>query len=72
MKIKEIVSIYMELRNQNQSVEDAASETMSRCSIDESGLVDAFNVAQLDLSQTEQEADVIREHRNELLSHFKS
>jgi len=71
MNMNETVRIYTELRKV-RSVADAASETMSQCSIAPSLLVDAFNAAQLDLSRTNQEATVIHEHRNELLSHFNA
>ncbi|TWU40044.1 hypothetical protein Q31b_33880 [Novipirellula aureliae] len=69
--VKEVVDIYMALRDE-YFVTKAAAETMDRCSVTPSLLVDAFNAKILDLSRPSEEADAIHGYRNELLSHFTS
>jgi len=70
-QINEVVSFYLNAWK-SSSVADAATQTIAHFAITPSLLVDAFNAAQLDLSRPDAEAEVIRTHRNELLSHFKS
>jgi hypothetical protein len=67
----DIVNTYMEIRT-SASIQDATAATIERFSVSPSLLVDAFNAAQLDMSRPEKEAELIRKHRNELLSLFSS
>lgn len=69
-QINEVVSFYL-IARECSSVADAATQTIPQFTITPALLVDAFNAAQLDLSRPDAEAEVIRAHRNELLSHFK-
>jgi hypothetical protein len=69
--VNEVVAFYTSAR-QSSSVADAATLTLRQFGITPSLLVDAFNAAQLDLSRPDAEAEVIRSHRNELLSHFNT
>ncbi len=71
MKVAEVVTIYTNHRKKLE-VAEAASTTISQCSISPSLLVDAFNAAILDLSRSDEEAAIVHAHRNELLSHFNS
>lgn len=69
MCVNNVVNTYLQLRH-HSSVADASVSTIARFSINPSLLVDAFNAAQLDLSRTDEEAEVIRNCRNELLAHY--
>jgi len=69
MTVDEVVNIYMTFRK-TLSVSDAADSTINQLSITPPSLVDAFNAAQLDLTRSNEEAEVIRDYRNELLTHF--
>ena len=69
--VDDIVAFYMNARK-NASTADAATQTIERFSITGALLVDAFNAAHLDLTRSDAEAEMIRAHRNELLSHFST
>ena len=71
MTVREVVDTYMAIRADLGPAE-AASHTMDRCSVTPSQLVDAFNAQILDLSRPSEDADLIHQYRNELLSHFNS
>jgi len=69
--VNDVVAFYMSARN-TASVSNAATQTIERFPITPALLVDAFNAAHLDFSRSEAEAETIRAHRNELLSHFNN
>lgn len=71
MTVREVINTYLAFRT-GLGVAEAASQTTTGCSVTPSQLVDAFNAGILDLSRTSEDAELIRQHRNELLSHFNS
>ncbi len=71
MSTNDIVDRYMHLRD-TSSVAEATSETIKQLSITPSDLVDSFNAVQFDFHRSNEEAEIIRDHRNELLSHFRN
>jgi len=69
--VSEVIDTYLGFRA-NLDIAEAASRTMTSCSITPSLLVDAFNAGILDMSRSSEDAGQIHRHRNELLSHFNA
>ena len=70
-KINEVVTTYIMYREE-QSIEAAISATVDVCIIPPSFIIDALSTAQLDITRSQEDADLILIHRNELLAHFNT
>jgi hypothetical protein len=71
MTVREVVDTYLAIRA-GHGLAEAVSQTVVTCSLTPGQLVDAFNAGILDLSRSDEDAELIRQHRNELLNHFNS
>ena len=71
MTVREVIDTYLAFRA-NLGIAEAASQTMTSCSVAPDQLVDAFNAGILDLSRAGEDANLIHRLRNELLSHFNA
>jgi hypothetical protein len=69
MNTDDIINTYFELRKE-VSVADAASKTIEQFSLTPPILVEIFNAAKFEMLRSDEESEIIRLGRNEILSYF--